>query len=36
MKRMYFLNPSQLKAIPIAVIIFFDPNKSISIYKFRT
>jgi hypothetical protein len=32
MKRMYYLNPSQLKAIPIAAIVFYDPNKSIFIF----
>jgi len=28
MKRMYYLNPVQLKTIPISVIILYDPNKS--------
>ncbi len=25
---MYYLNPSQIKALPVLAVVFFDPNKS--------
>jgi hypothetical protein len=28
LKRMYFLNPGCIKAIPVMVVVLFDPNKS--------